>query len=78
MQGVGGTPDTAAAFHESDLGHDIVRQVESQGRSRVAAAAAADGTDYIGSDVCGNGGCRSLEEYCIAVRRNGRSDGRCV
>ncbi|KAL8963128.1 MAG: hypothetical protein Q9193_000563 [Seirophora villosa] len=78
MQGVGGTSDTAAAFHESDLGHDIVRQVESQGRSRVAAAAAGDGTDYIGSDVCGNGGCRSLEEYCIAVRRNGRSDGRCL
>ncbi|KAI4137257.1 MAG: hypothetical protein LQ341_005222, partial [Variospora aurantia] len=52
MQGVGGTPDTAAAFHESDLGHDIVRQVESQGQNRagVAAAAAAGGTDYIGSD----------------------------
>ncbi|KAL8811576.1 MAG: hypothetical protein Q9223_002095 [Gallowayella weberi] len=33
LQGVGGTPDTAAAFHESDLGHDIVRQVES-GRKR--------------------------------------------
>ncbi|KAI4132341.1 MAG: hypothetical protein LQ341_006283, partial [Variospora aurantia] len=51
MQGVGGTPDTAAAFHQSDLGHDIVRQVESQGRNRVGTAtAAAGGTDYIGSD----------------------------
>ncbi|KAL8856680.1 MAG: hypothetical protein Q9178_006747 [Gyalolechia marmorata] len=29
MQGVGGTPDTAAAFHQSDLGHELVRQVES-------------------------------------------------
>ncbi|KAL8775117.1 MAG: hypothetical protein Q9209_000596 [Squamulea sp. 1 TL-2023] len=35
------------------------------------------GTDYIGSDVCGNGGCKSLQEYCSAVKRNGQSDARC-
>lgn len=28
-------------------------------------------TDYIGCDVCGNGGCKSLAEYCAAVKRNG-------
>ncbi|KAI4184904.1 MAG: hypothetical protein LQ346_006026 [Caloplaca aetnensis] len=82
MDGVGGTPDTAAAFHESDLGHDIVRQVESQGRNPLMAtslvAATAGGTDYIGNDVCGNGGCRTLEEYCVALKRNGKNDRRCV
>ncbi|KAI4223604.1 MAG: hypothetical protein L6R36_005286 [Xanthoria steineri] len=77
MQGVGGTPDTAAAFYQSDLGHDIVRQVESQRPNRQTAAAAST-TDYIGSDVCGNGGCKTLEEYCAAVGRNGRSDVRCA
>lgn len=29
LQGAGGTPDTAAAFGESDKGHAIVAQVES-------------------------------------------------
>lgn len=77
MQGEGGTPDTAAAFYQSDLGHDIVRQVESQ-RQNQRIATSASTTDYIGSDVCGNGGCKTLEEYCGAVRRNGRSDERCV
>ncbi|KAL8986878.1 MAG: hypothetical protein Q9169_008747 [Polycauliona sp. 2 TL-2023] len=86
MSGMGGTPDTAAAFYQSDLGHEIVRQVESQGRGgqnrmavNVAAAEAKDKdtTDYIGSDVCGNGGCKTLEEYCAAVERNGRNDARC-
>ncbi|KAI4253925.1 MAG: hypothetical protein L6R42_007397 [Xanthoria sp. 1 TBL-2021] len=77
MQGEGGTPDTAAAFYQSDLGHDIVRQVESQ-RQNQRVATSASTTDYIGSDVCGNGGCKTLEEYCGAVRRNGRSDERCV
>ncbi|KAL8682524.1 MAG: hypothetical protein Q9186_001471 [Xanthomendoza sp. 1 TL-2023] len=33
--------------------------------------------DTIGSDVCGNGGCRSLEEYCAAVKRNGQTDEQC-
>ena len=28
-------------------------------------------TDYIGCDVCGNGGCKSLAEFCAAVKRNG-------
>ncbi|KAI4186257.1 MAG: hypothetical protein L6R41_003592 [Letrouitia leprolyta] len=79
LQGAGGTPDTAAAFHESDLGHDIVRQVESEGRNRVSVATTtAGGTDYIGSDVCGNGGCRTLGEYCVAVKRNGKNDPRCT
>lgn len=29
-QGQGGPPDTAAAFHESDLGHELVARVESE------------------------------------------------
>ena len=31
-----------------------------------------------GSDVCGNGGCKSLEEYCGHVRQNGASDPCCT
>ncbi|KAG8526632.1 uncharacterized protein KY384_008833 [Bacidia gigantensis] len=34
-------------------------------------------TDYIGSDVCGNGGCQSQAQYCAAVQRNGQSDPKC-
>ncbi|KAI4269031.1 MAG: hypothetical protein LQ337_007511 [Flavoplaca oasis] len=81
LHGEGGTPDTAAAFYQSDLGHEIVRQVEEsrgQQSQRLAAVGADETTDYIGSDVCGNGGCRTLEEYCGAVGRNGQSDVRCA
>ncbi|KAL8780223.1 MAG: hypothetical protein Q9213_006568 [Squamulea squamosa] len=42
-----------------------------------AAGKVNGGTDYIGSDVCGNGGCKSLQEYCTAVRRNGQNDPKC-
>ena len=67
-------PSIAAAFHESDLGHDIVKQVESTRNTKANVQA---GTDYIGSDVCGNGGCKTLAEYCAAIKRNGKNDARC-
>ena len=35
------------------------------------------GTDYTGSDICGNGGCKSPEEYCSFVKKNGQSDPKC-
>ena len=30
------------------------------------------GTDYIGSDICGNGGCRDYAEYCKFLKQNGQ------
>ncbi|KAG8534409.1 uncharacterized protein KY384_001254 [Bacidia gigantensis] len=37
----------------------------------------SNGTDYIGSDVCGNGGCTSLQDYCSHVLANGATDPKC-
>ncbi|KAL8889178.1 MAG: hypothetical protein Q9215_003517 [Flavoplaca cf. flavocitrina] len=37
----------------------------------------ADTSDAIGSDICGNGGCMTMEEFCAAIMRNGQSDERC-
>ena len=68
MQGVGGTPDTSVAQHEQDTCLNLAQQAEANRGQRM---------DLIGSDVCGNGGCRSLDEYCAAVARNGGQDGRC-
>ena len=40
-------------------------------------SSSSGGTDYIGSDICGNGGCKSLEEYCWHVQQNGQHDDKC-
>lgn len=37
----------------------------------------SDNADAIGSDICGNGGCRTMEEFCAAIMRNGQNDERC-
>ena len=68
MQGVGGTPDTSVAKQEQDSCLQLAQQVEANRGSKV---------DLIGADVCGNGGCKNLQEYCAAVARNGGRDGRC-
>ena len=68
MQGVGGTPDTSVAQHEQDTCLQLAEQVEANRGSKV---------DLIGADVCGNGGCKNLQEYCAAVARNGGRDDRC-
>ncbi|KAI4245400.1 MAG: hypothetical protein L6R40_002460 [Gallowayella cf. fulva] len=53
-------------------------EVSYQPPSGTGPAAPGNGaTDYIGSDPCGNGGCKNLQEYCDAVRRNGQSDPKC-
>ena len=36
-----------------------------------------NGTDFIGGDVCGNGGCTSIQQYCGAVRNIGKHDRVC-
>ncbi|KAL8871014.1 MAG: hypothetical protein Q9174_003072 [Haloplaca sp. 1 TL-2023] len=38
----------------------------------------SDGGDPIGSDICGNGGCKSVEEFCAAVQRNGQTSDKCA
>lgn len=37
----------------------------------------SSGTDPIGSDICGNGGCKSLQEYCTQLTKNGQHDAKC-
>ena len=39
--------------------------------------ASNNGTNYIGCDVCGNGGCKSEEQYCCFVKQNGQNDPVC-
>ena len=42
-----------------------------------AGSTNSSSTDYIGSDICGDGGCKTLEEYCSQLTKNGQHDARC-
>lgn len=72
LQGVGGTPDTAAAFGESDKGHAIVAQVES-GRKRGAWS-----QEIEISMVWAWRGCVEVKKTRIWHFTCGSSDGLCT
>ncbi|KAL8882320.1 MAG: hypothetical protein Q9198_000669 [Flavoplaca austrocitrina] len=66
----GGDIGNSANAGNATIGGDVGNGGDSiQGQS--------DTTDAIGSDICGNGGCMTMEEFCAAIKRNGQTDEKC-
>ncbi|KAL9628888.1 MAG: hypothetical protein Q9204_005593 [Flavoplaca sp. TL-2023a] len=66
----GGDIGNSANARNATIGGDV-----RNGGDRVQDQ--ADTGDAIGSDICGNGGCMTMEEFCAAIKRNGQSDEKC-